>query len=119
MKLFLRNLALLSAAMFLSGGAHAADSMNPREACREDAKNFCSGIQPGGGRIMDCLWDHYKDISDDCYSALQKMESRRKSQGNGQGNEQGNDGPPPGQHGNFDNGGPPPGPPPQGGSNDN
>ncbi len=47
--------------------------MGPREACRDDAKTFCKGIQPGGGRILDCLEDHYKEISDACYSALQKM----------------------------------------------
>lgn len=118
MKSFSRHLVLLSTALFLSGGAHAAGSMDPREACRNDAKNFCGDVQPGGGRIINCLWDHYKDVSDDCYSAMQQMETRRNAQGNGQGN----DGPPPppsgGQGGMRGmNGGPPPGPPPGGDGN--
>ena len=52
------------------GGVHPG---GPREACREDAQNFCKGVQPGGGRILDCLKDHYKEISDPCYNALQNM----------------------------------------------
>lgn len=45
----------------------------PREACMADAQTFCRGIQPGGGRIRDCLEDHYKEISDGCYAALKRM----------------------------------------------
>ncbi len=45
----------------------------PREACRNDAQNFCHDVQPGGGRIIQCLKDHFKEISDSCYQALQNM----------------------------------------------
>ena len=27
--------------------------------CEKDAKQYCSDIQPGGGRIKDCLKDHF------------------------------------------------------------
>ncbi len=72
--------------------------LNPREACREDARSFCSNVQPGGGRIKDCLLDHYKEVSDDCYDALQSLPPPPQQ---GQGDSRGNDpetddrGPPP------------------------
>ena len=42
-------------------------------ACRADAQKFCKGVKPGEGRIVDCLIDHQKDISDGCYDLLKKQ----------------------------------------------
>ncbi len=39
-----------------------------------DSQKFCKGIQPGGGRIIDCLIDHQKDLSDACYEVLKKRQ---------------------------------------------
>ena len=41
-------------------------------ACLGDAKSLCAGIQPGGGKIRDCLKTHIKDLSDDCKEVLVK-----------------------------------------------
>ena len=41
-------------------------------ACLSDAKTLCAGIQPGGGKIRDCLKSHVKDLSDDCKAVLLK-----------------------------------------------
>lgn len=49
----------------------------PREACMKDAQTFCQDVQPGGGRIKDCLEDHYKDISDACYAAMKEASSHQ------------------------------------------
>ncbi len=77
MKKSLRALAYASFVLVLSSSVYAAgqeggppSNSGPREACRSDAQQFCKGIQPGGGRIKDCLEDHYKEISDVCYNAL-------------------------------------------------
>jgi len=42
-------------------------------ACRPDAQKYCKTVKPGDGRIVDCLIDHQKEISDDCYDALKKQ----------------------------------------------
>ena len=42
-------------------------------ACLSDAKSLCAGIQPGGGKIRDCLKSHVKDLSDDCQAVVLKV----------------------------------------------
>ncbi len=55
-----------------SGGPGGGGVGGPmRQACRGDVESFCQNIQPGGGRIIACLEDHYKQISDACYQSLQ------------------------------------------------
>lgn len=54
-------------------GGLGAGNRNPMlQACREDVKDFCSDVQPGGGRIVECLKNHDKDISQECSDALSK-----------------------------------------------
>lgn len=44
-------------------------------ACKADVPTYCKGVQPGGGRIKDCLIDHQKEISDACYDFLSRQKS--------------------------------------------
>ena len=81
MKIVLRMLALVSTVIVLSSGASHATGpgnqgpgpSNLRQACGEDAQSLCKDVQPEGGRIIDCLEDHYKEVSDACYAALQNL----------------------------------------------
>ena len=41
-------------------------------ACASDAKALCAGVQPGGGKIRDCLKTHLKDLSDGCQAVVLK-----------------------------------------------
>ena len=41
-------------------------------ACLKDAKALCPGVQPGGGKIRECLKTHIKDLSDECKGVLVK-----------------------------------------------
>ena len=41
-------------------------------ACLSDAKTLCAGVQPGGGKIRDCLKSHVKDLSDGCQAVVLK-----------------------------------------------
>lgn len=50
------------------------------EACKPDVPKFCKGVQPGNGRIKECLIDHQKEISDACYGFLSDLKSG-KTQG--------------------------------------
>jgi hypothetical protein len=40
-----------------------------RAACTQDAQKFCAGVQPGGGRIVNCLKQHKDALSDGCKQA--------------------------------------------------
>ncbi len=48
-----------------------------RDACAEDVRTFCSGIEPGGGRIAQCLKKHRDQLSSTCKTALAKARSTR------------------------------------------
>lgn len=48
-------------------GAAVVALANP---CEQDVKDLCSGIRPGGGRIMSCLKEHSNEISQECYDFL-------------------------------------------------
>jgi Cysteine rich repeat len=41
-------------------------------ACASSAKLLCAGVQPGGGKIRDCLKTHLKDLSDHCLAVVLK-----------------------------------------------
>ena len=48
-----------------------------REACADDVSRFCSGVQPGGGRIMHCLKEHENDLTPPCKSMMQEHRQKR------------------------------------------
>ena len=53
--------------------APSQDALNAvRAACATDAKNLCAGVQPGGGRIIQCLMQHKDQVSDSCKEAVIK-----------------------------------------------
>src|SRR6516165_1152184 len=52
--------------------ASMASSVELTGACLKDAKAQCPGVQPGGGKIRDCLKTHIADLSDDCKAVLVK-----------------------------------------------
>ena len=61
---------LFLVAMLLLPSSMASAEMTG--ACLGDAKSLCAGIQPGGGKIRDCLKSHVKDLSDDCQAVVLK-----------------------------------------------
>ena len=49
-----------------------ASSAEVTGACLKDAKAQCPGVQPGGGKIRDCLKTNIAALSDDCKDVLVK-----------------------------------------------
>lgn len=39
-------------------------------ACMNDIKSLCGSIQPGGGRIRDCMKEHHAQLSVTCKAAM-------------------------------------------------
>jgi len=46
----------------------AADAQGVNRACH--VRELCAGVQPGGGRIMDCLRAHKAELPETCLSAI-------------------------------------------------
>jgi len=64
--------AKLGVAAFLllvPAGAIAQQNVAHR-ACAEDLDKICAGVQPGDGRIMDCVREHFGELSAPCQNAL-------------------------------------------------
>jgi hypothetical protein len=38
--------------------------------CGTDAKKLCKGVQPGGGRLIECLKEHEAEVSGSCKAYL-------------------------------------------------
>jgi hypothetical protein len=69
------TMRIATSALFLSAMLLLPASMASAElagACLTDAKAMCPGVQPGGGKIRDCLKMHIKDLSDECKDVLVK-----------------------------------------------
>ena len=53
-----------------------------RGACMTDIKTLCGSVQPGGGRIRDCIREHRAQLSDGCKMALmERMMQLREGRG--------------------------------------
>jgi hypothetical protein len=76
------------AVLTLSLGAAAQDAPAPapaepnvRAACAADFKKLCSDVQPGGGRIRQCIAAHKDELSQGCRDALAQARAHRQAQG--------------------------------------
>ncbi len=46
--------------------------------CRDDLKSYCSGVQPGEGRIMECMEQNKDKLSERCRGAISDVGLRRR-----------------------------------------
>jgi hypothetical protein len=53
-------------------------------ACMSDVKALCGSVQPGGGRIRDCMREHRTELSTACKVAIaDRMLERGRNQSDG------------------------------------
>lgn len=50
-----------------------------RDACKADYGRLCSGVRPGGGRILRCMEAHVAELSPDCRAALVQARQLRSA----------------------------------------
>jgi hypothetical protein len=49
------------------------------DACQSDVRRFCAGVNPGAGRIAQCLKQHESELSSTCKAELAPAWSMRRS----------------------------------------
>jgi hypothetical protein len=62
--------------LLIGAGTASAQQDVLRQACAGDYKSLCSGVQPGGGRIIACLQQNAAKLSPDCQKALASRKPR-------------------------------------------
>ena len=67
------------AAALLANAAAAQDAATVRQACSADVQRLCAGVQPGAGRILQCMRTHKTELSPDCQSALAQVAAQLKA----------------------------------------
>lgn len=72
-----KSLATVStmAFLFLFAGAGAVSALDPGP-CAEDLKEYCSGITPGGGRLIQCLNEHSEELSSSCENWIERIKEK-------------------------------------------
>jgi len=63
--------AILACAIGVGGQAFAqTPTPDQRGACGADYQKYCTGTQPGGGRVVACLNGHRDQLSAACRKAI-------------------------------------------------
>ena len=47
-----------------------------RKYCKPDIERLCSNVEPGGGRLKECLIANQNDMTVGCAKALQKLKKK-------------------------------------------
>ncbi|WP_256378612.1 cysteine rich repeat-containing protein [Methylocystis sp. ATCC 49242] len=61
--------------MFSSASAGAVDK-SPFSYCKADVERLCAGIEPGGGRLLQCLKGHKEEMSVACAQGLMTLKGK-------------------------------------------
>ena len=64
-------LSVLGLALGLGAGAAMAQTAAEREACQADFEKYCAGVQPGGGRVVECLSKHLDQLTPQCKTVVE------------------------------------------------
>ena len=73
----LKSVLVISAALLLSGPSALAQQ--GAKACVADIKKNCGGVEPGGGRIADCIKKQIGDVSAPCKELLASTAAAAKT----------------------------------------
>lgn len=78
MKAFLTLVFVLVAGASYAQQISRQQMQEVRTACEADLQRLCSGIQPGGGKILQCLQDNASEVSSGCTAKLNELKAARQ-----------------------------------------
>ncbi|MCX7305540.1 MAG: cysteine rich repeat-containing protein [Hyphomicrobiales bacterium] len=64
-------LSIAALALTLSGGVALAQTAAQKMACKADFEKLCPGVQPGGGRPLECLSKQLDALSPECKTVVE------------------------------------------------
>jgi clan AA aspartic protease (TIGR02281 family) len=73
------RVALAAVAISITAANAEPPPNRPLLACRQERLHFCRAVQPGGGRIIQCLWGHSQALSPGCREALVAIANAHES----------------------------------------
>ncbi|MGH6853137.1 MAG: cysteine rich repeat-containing protein [Methylocella sp.] len=78
--MFIRFLSagFIASCLLVAPAKSQAGLADIRTYCMNDLKRLCNGIEPGGGRLLQCLKAHKKEMSVGCAQALQKLKAKKQ-----------------------------------------
>ena len=62
--------------LLCAGAVDRVSAADDKLPCAEEIAKHCKEVKPGGGRILSCLDEHQKELSDSCRKKLE--ESKKK-----------------------------------------
>jgi len=54
----------------MAAGAALAQTAAEREACQANFETYCKNVKEGDGRIMQCLNEHFDQLTPECQKAV-------------------------------------------------
>lgn len=68
----MRAATIATAVMFaIVAGNAVAQTAAEQAACKADYQKFCSGVLPGGGRVLECLAKQKDKLSPACQKVVE------------------------------------------------
>ncbi|MFD1987392.1 cysteine rich repeat-containing protein [Mesorhizobium newzealandense] len=67
---FVMRIALSVVFLAVQVVAAQAQTAAEREACQANFEKFCKGVVPGGGRVIQCLTEHFSELTPECQKVV-------------------------------------------------
>jgi hypothetical protein len=55
-----------------------AYAQGQRGPCADDIAKFCKDVKPGGGRLVQCIQEHEKELSPSCTASIEEAKKKLK-----------------------------------------